>query len=203
MHRSIALVAVAMILAGCSAAAAPSTAPATIPSSEIPDSLPPATPVPTPSTTDLVCTAADFEATGLDPAMTLAGTPFRFQWQTLSPRDGSPGGWSDSVPGPTGRFVSGEAPVVVGPVGAVARLEPASTVTFRAAWMELYELDADDRIVDPDGPPVERADLRVVGGDLEVLMPADAGHWLLNIYGRWMTDCAEGDGYVDLLLITS
>lgn len=34
-------------------------------------------------------------------------------------------------------------------------------------------------------------------------MPATAGHWLLNIYGRWQTDCATGDGYVDLLLITS
>lgn len=167
MHRLLALVAVAIILAGWSAAAAPSTAPATIPSSEIPDSLPPTTPLPTPSTTNRVCTAADFEASGLDPAMTLSGTPFRFQWQTLSPRDGSPGGWSDSVPGPTGRFVSGVAPVVVAPVGTVAHLEPASTVTFRAAWMELYELDADDRVVDPEGPPVERADLRVVDGALE------------------------------------
>lgn len=102
MHRLLALAAATVILAGCSAAAAPSIDPVTTAPTASPDSMPLTTPMPTPSTTDLVCTAAAFEATGLDPAMTLAGTPFRFQWQTLSPRDGSPGGWSDSVPGPTG-----------------------------------------------------------------------------------------------------
>jgi hypothetical protein len=156
---------------------------------------------PAPSATVAAC-AGDTWDDDLDPEMTLDGTPFRFQYQSALPSNGA-GGWSDSVPGPTLRFGREDAQVVEAASGSAVQLRPSDAVMFTDARMELYVLDANDELHADTATPVDASDLAVVDGALEVPMPADAGHWLLNIYGRWSTACASGDGYVDLLLITS
>jgi len=133
--------------------------------------------------------------------MTLGDTPITYQFQTGSPRDDSAGGWSDSVPGPPIRFDLGEHQTVEANAGDVVRLEPASTITLIDGRLEVYRLDADDRA--GNGVLAATVDL---GGDadgLDVPLPTQSGRWLLSVYAHWQSDCASGDGYVDLLLITT
>jgi hypothetical protein len=204
MHRSLGVVIGTIVLSACSVAGSPSPSPiATIqsaPSSQVASaSPPPATSVPTPTSG---CIAEDWAPGSLDRAMALADTPISFHFQSGAPRDDSAGGWSDSVPGPAIRFDASEEHVTVeAGAGSVARLEPASTVTLIDGRLELYRLDADDRAGD-DGVPDAAVDL---GGDsdgLDIPLPTAAGRWLRSVYAPWQTDCAAGDGYVDLLLIT-
>jgi len=134
--------------------------------------------------------------------MALADTPISFQFQSGAPRDDSASGWSDSVPGPAIRFDASEEHVTVkAGAGSVARLEPASTVTLIDGRLELYRLDAGDRAGD-DGVPDTAVDLEGDSDGLDVPLPTAAGRWLLSVYAHWQTDCAAGDGFVDLLLIT-
>jgi len=134
--------------------------------------------------------------------MTLADSPISFVFQSGSPRDENAFGWSDSVPYPAVRFdMNDEHQTVGASAGGVTRLEPASTITLIDGRLELYRLDTDDRAGDAE--PVARLEL---GGDadgLDVPLPTSAGRWLLSFYAHWQSDCLSGDGFVDLLLITT
>ena len=85
--------------------------------------------------------------------------------------------------------------------GEVVRFEPAPTITLIDGQLELYRLDAADHAGDVD--PVAKVDLGGDANGLAVPLPTEAGRWLLSVYTHWQTDCAGGDGYVDLLLITT
>ncbi len=149
------------------------------------------------------CSADDFSAFGLNRAMTFAAAPIEVWFQTGSPRDGSAGGWSDSVPGPTIRYAAGFAGhAVVAAANTVAALQPGETITLLSGGLEIYPLDANDR-VDEDGRPVATADTGAVDGGLLVPVPAGSGRWLLTVGFSWQSDCQEGGGYVDLLLETT
>ncbi len=148
------------------------------------------------------CTADDWAARSLDPAMTLAKTPITFQFQSGGPRDGSAGGWSTGVPEPPIRFDADDKhQTLEARSGTVARLEPAPTITLIDGSLDLYRLDADDHA--GTGLPVATTDLGGTPNGLDVPLPTQAGRWLLSAYAHWQTGCASGDGYVDLLLITT
>jgi hypothetical protein len=213
---------IAIILGSVVAACSPSPSPiASVPSSQAPTEPPINAPSTTPASdetsVDLAdvesqpiatrapssgCTADDWAGPNLDRTMTLADQPISFQFQTASPRDGSAGGWSDGVPPPPIRFDAHDThQTVEAMAGSVTRLEPAPTITLTEGTLDLYRLDANDHA--GDGLPVATTDL---GGDvnaLDVPLPTQAGRWLLSAYAHWQTGCASGDGYVDLLLITT
>ena len=133
--------------------------------------------------------------------MSLDGTPFEIMFQSGSPRDGGPGGWSDEVPGPTIRFDAETAPKIEATAGTVARLLSNKSVSLIDGQLELYPLDSADR-VGQEAQPVARADL---GGDakgLDVPLPTESGRWLLSVRVHWQTGCSAGDAYADLLLVT-
>jgi hypothetical protein len=133
--------------------------------------------------------------------MTLADAPIVYQFQSGGSRDGQ-FGWSDSVPAPPLRFDAFEEhETVEARVGDVVRLEPAPTITLIDGRLELYRLDAADHAGDAE--PVASADLGGDASGLDVPLPTQAGRWLLSVYTYWQTDCAGGDGYVDLLVITT
>lgn len=232
MRQLIAIVLGTIVLSACSSGGSATSSPiASGPSSEapslVPTFLPPITaspaaapsPAPSSDTTavDLAnvesqpiatrapasrCAAEDLAAHNLDRAMTLAGAPISFQFQSASPRDGSASGWSDGVPAAPIRFDASEAPQTVDTrEGDVVRLEPASTITLIDGRLELYRLDADDHA--GDRSPVATSDLGGNAKGLDIPLPTQTGRWLLSTYAHWQTDCASGDGYVDLLLITT
>ena len=107
------------------------------------------------------------------------------------------------MPGPTTRFASTSArQTVETPADRVLRLEPPSTMRLIDGQLEIYRLDPGDQIRE-DALPVATRDL---GGDalaLDIPVPTEPGRWLLNVYARWQTGCAAGDGYADVLLVTS
>jgi len=148
------------------------------------------------------CTADDWAAASLDRAMTLADTPVSFQFQSGGPRDARAGGWSTGVPAAPIRFdAESEHQTVEALAGTVARLKPAATITLIDGTLDLYRLDADDHA--GTGLPVATTDLGGNVDGLDVPMPTQAGRWLLSAYAHWQTGCASGDGYVDLLLVTT
>jgi hypothetical protein len=232
MRTLIAVILGTVVLSACSTAGAPSSSPiASVPALPSPSAAPatkvptmaPATPAPSstprpePAAVDLAdveirpiatrapaasCTAEDGTASSLDRAMSLADVPISFQFQSGGLRDDSAGVWSDSVPYPVVRFDSNdEHQTVEASAGNVVGLQPGSTITLIDGRLELYPLDADDRA--GNVLPAATVDL---GGDadgLDVPLPTQAGRWLLSVSAHWQTGCASGDGYVDLLLVTT
>lgn len=222
MRHLIAIGVWAIILSACTVAGSPSAPSTSSPPSTGPAAslTPPPTlaPTRTPATTTSLlasvdvrpvatrppaagCTPADSAAAGLDRAMVIADVPIQFQFQSGGSRDDGIG-WSDSVPGPTIRFGFGEHQVVEAGKGTVASLEPGRSVTLIDGRLELYRLDADDHAGD-GAMPAAAVDLGGDVGGLDVPLPTEHGRWLLSVYAHWQTDCATGDGYVDLLLVTS
>jgi hypothetical protein len=134
--------------------------------------------------------------------MTLSDQPVRLQFQSASPRGGDEGGgWSEGVAGPEVLFDAATATIVSASSGSTVRWIPNNTLLFTYGRLDVWQLDASDR-------PVEHGSYASVqlGGDaagLDVPMPLDADRWLVRLYGQWQTDCINGDGYVDLLLITT
>ncbi len=103
-------------------------------------------------------------------------------------------------PGPTIRFGFGDGPRSWRPPAARS---PGSSRRRRsrsstARWSCIGSRRT-TRWTDGTPSPV-RTRRRRVG--LDVPMPTQAGRWLLSVYAHWQTECAAGDGYVDLLLVT-
>lgn len=133
--------------------------------------------------------------------MTLAGTPIAYTFQSGSSRNGT-FNWSDGVPGPAIRFDSTEEhQTVKARAGSVVRFRPPSTITLIDGKLELYRLDRADHA--GDGEPGATRRLGGTTKGLDVPLPTEVGRWLLSVYSHWQTDCAYGDGYIDLLLITT